>query len=60
MGFLKRFIQSRRRRFNNFPPGSMTVDRDGKVVTTTIRSGYPPALLREIAREVLTPVPRGA
>jgi len=29
------------------------VDRNGKVVTTTVASGYPPALLRELSGEVL-------
>jgi hypothetical protein len=32
----------------------MTVTREGKVITTTISSAYPRALLREIAGEVVT------
>ena len=35
------------------PSGSMTVDRHGNVVVTTISSVYPPELLRSIADEVL-------
>jgi hypothetical protein len=35
------------------PSGSMTVDRNGNVVATTVSSTYPNSLLREIAAEVL-------
>jgi hypothetical protein len=35
------------------PAGSLTVDRHGNVVTTTISSAYPPELLRVLAEEVL-------
>ncbi len=35
------------------PAGSMTVDRVGHVVTTTVSSTYPEELLEEIAKEVL-------
>jgi len=35
------------------PTGSLTVDRDGHVVTTTVSSAYPKALLRDIGHEVL-------
>ena len=52
MGFLKFFSRSRPV-VQHLPSGSMTVDRDGNVVTTTIASGYPRPLLREIAHEVL-------
>jgi hypothetical protein len=52
MGFLKLFSRSRPV-VQHLPSGSMTVDRDGNVVTTTIASKYPRALLREIAHEVL-------
>lgn len=52
MGFLKRFFKSRAA-VQQLPAGSLTVNRDGKVVTSTIASGYPPGLLRDIARDVL-------
>jgi len=52
MGFLKRFFRSRAA-VQILPTGSLTVDRDGHVVTTTVSSAYPQPLLREIGREVL-------
>jgi len=52
MGFLKRFFGSRAA-VQQLPTGSLTVDRDGHVVTTTVSSTYPRALLQEIGREVL-------
>lgn len=52
MGFLKRFFKSRAA-VQQLPAGSLTVDRDGKVVTSTIASRYPHGLLREIVRDVL-------
>ena len=36
------------------PSGSMTVDRDGNVIATTVSSVYPRSVLREIAGEVLS------
>ena len=35
------------------PTGSITVSRDGGVITSTVSSAYPRSLLLEIAREVL-------
>ena len=35
------------------PLGSLTVDRDGVVVTSTISSAYPQALLGEIGHETI-------
>ena len=52
MGFLKRFFRSRAA-VQQLPTGSLTVDRNGEVVTTTVSSAYPKTLLREIGREVL-------
>jgi hypothetical protein len=52
MGFLKRFFKSRAA-VQQLPAGSLTVNRDGKVVTSTIVSGYPQGLLRDIVRDVL-------
>ena len=34
------------------PAGSMTVDRKGRVLITTVSSAYPAALLNEIGRSV--------
>jgi hypothetical protein len=52
MGFLKRFFHSRAA-VQQLPTGSLTVDRHGHVVTTTVSSAYPRALLHEIGLEVL-------
>jgi len=52
MGFLKRFFRSRAA-VQQLPTGSLTVDRDGEVVTTTVSSTYPRSLLRDIGQEVL-------
>jgi hypothetical protein len=55
MGFLKRISRLFRSHaaVRQLPLGSMTVDRDGQVVTSTVSSTYPKALLREIGRDVL-------
>ena len=53
MGFLKRFFRSRAD-VQQLPTGSVTVDRDGQVVTCTVSSAYPKALLRDIGLEVLS------
>jgi hypothetical protein len=55
MGFLKklsRFFRSRAA-IQQLPAGSVSVDRDGHIVTSTVSSAYPPALLQEIGRDVL-------
>jgi hypothetical protein len=52
MGFLKKFLHSRAA-VRQLPVGSLTVDRNGQVITTTISSAYPRALLRDIGHEVL-------
>lgn len=55
MGFLKTILKSFRSRaeVQQLPAGSMTVDRNGRVVTTTVSSAYPRALLNEIGGSVL-------
>ncbi len=52
MGFLRRFFKGRAA-VQQLPAGSLTVNRDGKVVTSTIASNYPQGLLRDIVRDVL-------
>ena len=52
MGFLTKFFRGHAA-VQQLPAGSLTVNRDGKVVTSTIPSGYPPGLLRDIVRDVL-------
>jgi hypothetical protein len=57
MGFLKRLKRLFRFRSSavvqQLPAGSLTVDRHGNVVTYTVSSTYPKALLRDIGRDVL-------
>jgi hypothetical protein len=52
MGFLKRMFKSHAA-VQQLPAGSLTVSRDGTVVTSTIASDYPQGLLRDIVRDVL-------
>jgi len=55
MGFLKKISRLFRARaaVRQLPFGSLTVDRNGEVVTSTVSSMYPKTLLREIGRDVL-------
>jgi hypothetical protein len=55
MGFLKKIKRLFRSRagVRQLPLGSITVDRDGQIVTSTVSSTYPKSLLREIGRDVL-------
>jgi hypothetical protein len=55
MGFLiniKRWFRSRPA-VQQLPVGSITVDRHGLIITSTVSSAYSKSLLREIGREVL-------
>ena len=52
MGILKFFSKSSAT-LQRLPSGSLTVDRNGRVVTTTVPSSYPQHLLREVAADVL-------
>ena len=52
MGFLNLFSKPRPT-LQRLPSGSLTVDREGHIVTTTVSSSYPEDLLHEIADEVL-------
>lgn len=56
MGILKKISRWFRLRaaIQQLPSGSMTVDRDGRVIVTTISSAYPRALLNEIGGSVVT------
>ena len=54
MGILKRLFKFKTRPLvQQLPLGSFTVSQRGEVITSTVSSAYPKALLREIAREVL-------
>lgn len=52
MGFLKEMFESRRAA-GQLPSGTVTVNHRGEVVSATVSSDYPAALLREIGREAL-------
>lgn len=52
MGFLKRIFK-RHAAVQKLPAGSLRVDHNGKMVISTIASGYPQGLLRDIVRDVL-------
>ena len=52
MGILKLFSRTGPA-LQRLPSGSMTVDREGNVLATTVSSAYPRELLAEIASEVL-------
>jgi len=52
MGLLNLFSKSRPT-VNRLPSGSITVDRHGDVVTSTVSSSYPAVLVQSITREVL-------
>ncbi len=55
MGFLKKIFRlfGSRASVQQLPAGSVSIDRDGHVVTSTVSSSYPEALLAEIGRDVL-------
>jgi hypothetical protein len=55
MGFLKKFARLFRSRaaIRQLPVGSLTMNRDGQVITSTVSSMYPKSLLDEIGRAVL-------
>jgi hypothetical protein len=52
MGFLKRFFRARAG-VQQLPTGTITVDRNGHIVTSTVSSAYPKNFLRDIGRDVL-------
>jgi len=52
MGLLSLFAKPRPA-LQRLPSGSMTVDREGYIVTSTVSSSYPVEVLEEIADEVL-------
>lgn len=52
MGLMKLFSRSGAA-VQRLPSGSLTVDRHGHIVTSTVSSAYPSELLHEIGSEVL-------
>ena len=52
MGFLKRFFRGRAG-VQQLPTGTITVDRNGHIITSTVSSAYPKNFLRDIGRDVV-------
>lgn len=52
MGFLKKMFGGLAT-VQQLPTGSVTVDRDGRIVTSTVSSAYPKKFLQDIGRDVL-------
>jgi hypothetical protein len=55
MGFLKKIARLFRSKaaIQQLPVGSLTVNRDGQIITSTVSSMYPKELLGAIGRDVL-------
>ena len=53
MGFLNKLFGHRPASVQQLPSGSITVDRNGHIVTSTVSSSYPRKLLQLIGRDVL-------
>ncbi|HAO77811.1 MAG TPA: hypothetical protein DCQ92_02325 [Verrucomicrobia subdivision 3 bacterium] len=53
MGFLKKIFAGRHAAVQQLPAGTITVNRDGQVVTSTVSSAYPKKLLQDVGRDVL-------
>jgi hypothetical protein len=52
MGFLKKIFGGYAS-VQQLPTGTITVDRDGQIVTSTVTSAFPQPLLQGIGRDVL-------
>jgi hypothetical protein len=52
MGFLKKFFRGNAS-VQQLPAGTITVDRTGDIVTSTVSSAYPRNFLRDIGADVL-------
>jgi hypothetical protein len=52
MEFLKKIFRGSAA-VQQLPAGTITIDREGSIVTSTVSSTYPKNLLREIGHEVL-------
>ena len=53
MGFLSRFFKSEPAQLVRMPAGSFTLDREGRVMTSTLPQSFPPERLKEIGDHVL-------
>jgi hypothetical protein len=53
MGFLNRFFKPEKSKLVHLPSGSFTVDREGKVMTSTLPQSVPADHMKEIGDKVL-------
>jgi len=53
MGLLSLFSRTTRKALVHLPAGSFTVDREGKLMTSTLPQSFPEEYIREIAKQVL-------
>ena len=53
MGFLSTLFRSSEARLVRLPSGSFTIDRDGRVVTSTLPQSFPASHLQDIGRATL-------
>ena len=54
MGLLDLFSRSSRKALVHLPSGSFTLDREGKVMTSTLPQSFPEQFILEIGKQVLT------
>ena len=53
MGILSRFFKPTKSELVHLPAGSFTLDREGRVMTSTLPQSFPPERLQEIGAHVL-------
>ena len=54
MGLLDLFSRSSRKALVHLPSGSFTMDREGRVMTSTLPQSFPQQFMLEIGKQVLT------
>jgi hypothetical protein len=53
MGFLSFLSKPKSSRLVHLPSGSFTIDRDGKIMTSTLPQSFPAARMQEIGQQVI-------
>src|SRR4051812_14422404 len=53
MGLLDLFSRSSRKNLVHLPSGSFTIDREGKVMTSTLPQSFPAARMQDIGQQVI-------
>ena len=54
MGLLDLFSRSSRKALVHLPSGSFTMDREGRIMTSTLPQSFPEQFVLEIGKQVLT------